>query len=102
MPAICALALSSGLGSTALVFSDDDVVHAAIEREGSQMAFAKRYGINRTYLNMILHGKKTSEPCHCTGSRASQSVRLQLTLTNHWIKKIKAPQATPKVGSQQT
>jgi hypothetical protein len=56
-----ALALSSGWGSTARVFNDDDVLHllrAAVEREGSQMAFAKRYGINRTYLNMVLHGKK--------------------------------------------
>ena len=56
-----ALALSSGLGSTALVFNDEDVVHlprAAIQREGSQIAFAKRYGINRTYLNMVLHRKR--------------------------------------------
>jgi hypothetical protein len=40
---------------------NDDVVHllrAAIEREGSQIAFAKRYGINRAYLNMVLSGKR--------------------------------------------
>jgi hypothetical protein len=56
-----AFALSSGLGRNALVFSDDDLVdllRAAIEREGSQIAFAKHYGVNRTYLNMILSGKK--------------------------------------------
>ena len=38
-----AFALSSGLGRNALVFNDDDLVHllrAAIEREGSQIAFA--------------------------------------------------------------
>jgi hypothetical protein len=55
-----AFALSSGLGRNALVFSNDDLVHllrAAIEREGSQIAFAKHYGVNRTYLNMILSGK---------------------------------------------
>jgi hypothetical protein len=56
-----AFALSSGLGRNALVFNDDDLVHllrAAIEREGSQIAFAKHYGVNRTYLNMVLSGKK--------------------------------------------
>ena len=40
---------------------NDDVVHllrAAIEREGSQIAFAKRYGVNRAYLNMVLSGKR--------------------------------------------
>ena len=56
-----AFALSSGLGRNAHVFSNDDLIHllrAAIEREGSQIAFAKHYGVNRTYLNMILSGKK--------------------------------------------
>ena len=54
-------ALSSGRGTNALVFEDDDVVHllrAVIEREGSQIAFAKRYGVNRAYLNMVLSGKR--------------------------------------------
>jgi hypothetical protein len=56
-----AVALSSGRGTNTLVFDDDDVVHllrAAIEREGSQIAFAKRYGVNRAYLNMVLSGKR--------------------------------------------
>jgi hypothetical protein len=56
-----AIALSSGRGTNALVFDDADVVHllrAAIEREGSQIAFAKRYGVNRAYLNMVLSGKR--------------------------------------------
>ena len=56
-----AIARSSGLGRTALVFDDDDVVRllrTAIEREGSQIAFAKHYGINRTHLNMVLTGKR--------------------------------------------
>jgi hypothetical protein len=34
------------------------LLRAAIEREGSQIAFAKHYDVNRTYLNMILSGKK--------------------------------------------
>jgi hypothetical protein len=56
-----AVALSSGLGRKALVFDDDAVVHllrAAIEREGSQTAFAKRYDVNRSYMNGVLNGKK--------------------------------------------
>jgi hypothetical protein len=43
------------------VFDDDDVVNllrTAIEREGSQSAFAKHHRINRTYLNMVLSGKR--------------------------------------------
>jgi hypothetical protein len=56
-----ATTLSSGLGRHTLVFENDDVtqlLRAAIEREGSQAAFAKRHGINRTYLNMVLSGKR--------------------------------------------
>jgi hypothetical protein len=44
-----ALALSSGLGRTELVFEDNDVVdllRIAIEREGGQSAFARHHGIN--------------------------------------------------------
>ncbi|MFY9838078.1 MAG: hypothetical protein WAK55_16735 [Xanthobacteraceae bacterium] len=54
-------ALSGGLGSFEFVFDDDDVVQllrTAIEHEGSQMAFAKHHHINRTYLNMVLSGKR--------------------------------------------
>ena len=53
--------LSSGLGSVEFVFRGDDVVQllrTAIEHEGSQVAFAKHHGINRTYLNMVLSGKR--------------------------------------------
>jgi hypothetical protein len=56
-----AAALSGCLGSFEFVFDDDDVVQllrTAIEHEGSQMAFSKRHGINRTYLNMVLNGKR--------------------------------------------
>jgi hypothetical protein len=55
-------ALSGGLGSFEFIFDDDDVIQllrTAIEREGSQMAFAKRHDINRTYLNMVLSGKRS-------------------------------------------
>ena len=49
------------LGSHSLIFDDDEVIQlrrAAVEREENQGAFARRYGINRSYLNMILNGKK--------------------------------------------
>jgi hypothetical protein len=43
------------------VFEEDEVVRllsAAIERDGGQTAFAKRHGLDRSGVNMILHGKK--------------------------------------------
>lgn len=45
-----AIAPSCRRDTNGLVFDDDDVVHmlrAAIEREDSQIGFAKRYGVNR-------------------------------------------------------
>ena len=56
-----ALAPSSGLGRTALVFDDNDVVdllRIAVEREGGQDAFARHSGVNRSYLNRVLNGKE--------------------------------------------
>ena len=53
--------IASNLGHHALVFEEDDVVRllsAAIECEGGQSAFARRYGVDRSGINMILHGKK--------------------------------------------
>jgi len=44
-----------------LVLNDDDVIDllkAAVKREGSQSAFAKRYDVNRSELNSILNGKR--------------------------------------------
>lgn len=43
------------------MFDDDDVrlfLKAAVEREGSQVAFARRHGLERTSLNMVLNGKR--------------------------------------------
>ena len=43
------------------VLDEDDVVHllrAAVKREGSQAAFAKRYGLDRFTLNSVLNGKR--------------------------------------------
>jgi DNA-binding transcriptional regulator YdaS (Cro superfamily) len=44
-----------------LVLNDDDVadlMRAAIEREGSQAAFAKRYGIAHADLSAFLNGRR--------------------------------------------
>jgi len=58
------IALASGLGSTAPVFSEAEVLlllKAAIEREGGRAAFAKRHGIDRIYLNMVLNGGRPAD-----------------------------------------
>jgi DNA-binding transcriptional regulator YdaS (Cro superfamily) len=50
------------LGIHSLIFDDDEVIQllrAAIERAGTQDAFARRYGIDRTHLNQILSGEKS-------------------------------------------
>jgi DNA-binding phage protein len=49
------------LGSQVLAFDDHEVVQllrAAIAREGNQTAYARRLGLERTGLNMILRGKR--------------------------------------------
>lgn len=43
------------------VLDDDDVVHllrAAVKREGSKAAFARRHGLDRGTMNSILNGKR--------------------------------------------
>jgi hypothetical protein len=52
---------TGNIGTYALTFDHDEVVEllrSAIEREGSQVAYAKRHRLNRPYLNRILSGKK--------------------------------------------
>jgi hypothetical protein len=64
----------SGLGFHAHVFDEPDVVHllrAAVEREGGESAFAKRHGINRAYVNMILNGKRS------VGNSVAKALRLR-------------------------
>ena len=52
---------ASGLGRQALVFDDNEVVRllrAAVKREeGGQRAFARRHGLDRGYINKVLHGR---------------------------------------------
>jgi DNA-binding phage protein len=55
------LASETNLGSRLLVFNNDEVIQllrAAVEREGNQGAFARRFGIERSGLNMMLNGKR--------------------------------------------
>ena len=56
----------SDLGSDGRIFDDSEVVQllkAAIDQEGNQMAFAKRHGLNRTFLNEVANGKR---PASCS------------------------------------
>ena len=51
----------SWAGDHLRLLDDDEVVHllrAAVKREGSQTAFAKRYGLDRFTMNSILNGKR--------------------------------------------
>ena len=55
------VALAGEIGREAVIFDDNDVIRllrAAVERQGSQTAFAKRHGIERTRINAILSGKR--------------------------------------------
>jgi len=50
-------ALQSEGGRLAVVFEEDDLarlLRAAVEREGGQSAFAKRYNVDRSRVNRIL------------------------------------------------
>jgi hypothetical protein len=49
------------LARMARTFSEQDILRllrAAVEQEGNQSAFAKRYGVQRTSINLILAGKR--------------------------------------------
>jgi DNA-binding phage protein len=55
------LASETQLGRQVLAFNDDEVIEllrAAIEREGGQTAYARRHGLERTGVNMILRRKR--------------------------------------------
>ena len=59
------LARQTNLGSRLLVLNDDEIIQllrAAVEREGNQIAFARRHGIDRASLNMMLNGKRPVSP----------------------------------------
>ena len=56
-----ATALSIDWGRNAFVLDEEDVVRllrVAVEREGSQIAFADRYGVDRAYISTVLNGRR--------------------------------------------
>jgi hypothetical protein len=58
---IAALLEGSNIGIHTLILDDQGVVQllkAAIEREGSVSAFARRHGLERPYLSSVLNGKR--------------------------------------------
>ena len=53
--------LASELGHEGRFFDDRDVIHLLkleIEREGNQGAFARHHGLDRSYVNHIVNGKR--------------------------------------------
>jgi DNA-binding phage protein len=55
------LARETKLGTQVLAFDEHEVVQllrAAIAREGSQTAYARRHGLERSGINMVLNGKR--------------------------------------------
>ena len=59
---------SSNVGTYALTFNHDEVVRllkAAVEREGSQLAYAKRHGLDRAHLKQNSEWKETCRSPRC-------------------------------------
>jgi hypothetical protein len=60
------VAFARGIGRMAKIFDEPDILRllrAAVEREGNQAAFARRYGVERTSINLMLaHKRPVSEP----------------------------------------
>jgi hypothetical protein len=73
------VALAGEIVRQAVIFDEDDIVRllrAAVEREGSQAAFAKRHGIERTS-NAILSGKRpvTESVANALGLRRTYTAK---------------------------
>ena len=74
------VALAGEIGREAVIFDDNDVIRllrAAVERQGSQTAFAKRHGIERTRINAILSGKRpiTESVANALGLRRTYTTK---------------------------
>ncbi len=55
------VALARDIGRMAKIFDETDILRllrAAVEREGNQAAFARRYGVQRTSVNLTLADKR--------------------------------------------
>lgn len=73
------LAIAGDLGVSARIFSDNEVrqlLRAAVERAGTQVAFAKRHGVDRAHLNQVLKGKSrvSRSLLKCLGLRKSYTI----------------------------
>ena len=73
------LSIAGDLGLPARVFNDSEVrqlLRAAVERAGTQVAFAKRHGVDRTHLNQVLKGKGrvSGSLLKCLGLRRSYTI----------------------------
>lgn len=73
------LSIAGDLGIPARVFNENEVpqlLGAAVERAGTQVAFAKRHGIDRTHLNQVLKGKSrvSGSVLKCLGLRKSYMI----------------------------
>jgi DNA-binding phage protein len=71
--------LANQIGRLAVVFDEDDLVRllsAAVEREGGQTAFAKRYDVDRSRVNRILSRQL----------RASEAIAKALGLRRAYIR----------------
>lgn len=54
------VSIAGDLGTQARVFNDNEVrqlLRAAVQRAGTQVAFAKRHRLDRTHLNQVLKGR---------------------------------------------
>ena len=74
------VAFGGQIGSAGVIFDDNDVIRllrAAVEREGSQTAFARRHGIERTTINAILSGKRpvTESVANALGLRRTYTAK---------------------------
>jgi hypothetical protein len=73
---------SRSVGTYALTFNHDEVLQllkAAVEREGTQDAYAKRHGVDRPHLNQILNGKK-----HIVGPTFLNALGLRIVYAKSW------------------
>ena len=74
------VAFGGQVGRAGVIFDDNDVIRllrAAVEREGSQTAFARRHGIERTTINAILSGKRpvTESVANALGLRRTYTAK---------------------------
>jgi hypothetical protein len=73
------LAIAGDLGVPARVFNDKEMrqlLRAAVKRAGTQVAFAKRHGVDRAHLNQVLKGRSrvSGSLLKCLGLHKSYTI----------------------------